>query len=97
MRTNMSTTATKPNAWLNTYQHVAFASALRKIKAKLRRGSRTTIDTSDDTVEEYPETEHPCIEIKQGNKWLPLKMPDGVVFFNNAEDRNRALDSLPSV
>lgn len=92
----MSTTApTKPLAWLNTYEHVAFSAALRKIKARLRRGSRTTIDTSDDTVAEYPITDHPCIEVKQGGRWLPLTMPDKTVFFKTVEERDRAFDALP--
>jgi hypothetical protein len=76
--------------WLGTYAGVMFASALRKMKAKLRKGYRHTIDTSDKEATEWPTYDHPVIEVKQGAQWILLKMPDGTTFFKTAEEIGRA-------
>lgn len=47
--------------WLGTYDGVMFAAALRKMKAKLRKGWKHTIDTSDKEATEWPTYNHPVI------------------------------------
>jgi len=74
-----------------------FASALRKMKAKLRKGWKHTIDTSDKEATEWPTFDHPVIEVKQGAQWLLLKMPDGTVFFTTEAERDRIFSALPNI
>ena len=66
------------------------------MKAKLRKGYRHTIDTSDKEATEWPTYDHPVIEVKQGAQWILLKMPDGTTFFKTAEERDRIFSALPN-